>query len=272
MSVTFTARMDSQKDKDFINEALGKIAERYPECNMKRYALLKLIELYNADFSKVVYKEVPDSISKTIKEVDCPYLKHLTGSDPLQPEAFYCYEKFHTIKKEVLIAKSHISVIGKCNLCRLGKHDKEQYKIHEQLRKKNIKNILDLRDILIKLTHEATLAQIFICKGELFDNHKLIISADGIHLQCPLELDDKGKPLEMLVVEHCYEQINPYDMNPPCKHLIDPHVRVRPPDKVEEILEELKQLEHQPTEEIKSEAKNIDVEVIESDEEKQEDK
>lgn len=264
MSVTFTARMDSLEDKKKVNDALAKISDRYPECNMKRYALLKLVDLYLSDFDATVYKDIPVSVQATINEIGCSYLKY-EGEEL----GFLCYEKFHVKKKGEAIGGSHDKVITRCNLCRLGKHDKEQYKIQEQLRKKNIKSILELRDILINLTHSSTLAQIYICKGLLLEEHQLIISADGIHLQCPLELDEKGKMLEMAVIEHCYEQINPHDMNPPCKHLIDPHVRVRPPERAEEIIEELSQLEYQPPVEEKPDTKDVDAEVIEPEEDEE---
>ena len=264
MVTTFSVKLSNPDQKQTLNDVLSKIAERYPQCNKKGDSLIKLCELYVTGFTESVYREIPPSVRETLNDVDCSYLRY-------EGEAlgFFCFELFHLKKEGKAIGTQHDKVISRCNLCRLGKHDKEQYKIHEQLRKKNIKNILELRDILIKLTHESTLAQLYICKGELFDNHKLIISADGIHLQCPLELDDKNKPMEMSVIEHCYEQINPYDMNPPCKHLIDPYVRVRPPDRAEEILDELKQLENQPQQDIKTEAKNIDVEVIESEEDEE---
>ena len=267
MSLTSSFRLVSPEQVKYVNELMAKISKRYPDCNKKGEALIKLLELYETSFTESVYRDIPPSVIETINEVECSYLKY--DGETL---GFFCYEKFHINKKGLPVGISHDKVISRCNLCRLGKFDKEQSKIQEQLRKKNIKGILDLRDILIKLTHESTLAQIYICRGKLFDHHELIISADGIHLKCPLQLDDKGKEMDMSVIEHCYEQINPMEMNPPCQYLIDPHVRVRPPDRAEEIIEELKQIEHKPQEKtVHDEPTIIDAEIIESDEEKQED-
>jgi len=257
---TTAFRLASDDQVQLVNDTMAKIAERYPDCNLKGQALIKLIELYIEGFVESVYRDIPPSVLETLKEVDCSYLKY-------EGEAlgFVCYESFHLRKDVKAIASAHDKVIRKCNLCRLGKFDKEQSKIQEMLRKKNIKGLLELREILIKLTHESTLAQIYICKAKLLDEHELIISADGIHLKCPIQLDDKKRAMDMSVIEHCYEQVNAYDMNPPCKHLIDPHVRVRPPDRAEEILKELKQMEHQPTDEtIQDEPIVVDAEIIES--------
>lgn len=266
MTTTLSFKLPSTEEKKIINDALAKVSERYPDCSKKGDALLKIIALYNSGFSESVFREIPPSVIETINEVKCSYLKY-------EGEAlgFFCYEKFHLKKKGEPVGASHDKVISRCNLCRLGKFDKEQSNIQTMLRKKNIKGLLELREILIKLTHESTLAQIYICKAKLLDEHELIISADGIHLKCPLQLDDKKREMDMSVIEHCYEQINPYDMNPPCKHLIDPHVRVRPPDRADEIIEELKQMEYKPEDESKEDSKIIDVEVIEPDEEKKED-
>jgi len=88
-------------------------------------------------------------------------------------------------------------------------------------------------------------------------------------MDCPLEDDEL-----VSVIEHCYNQIDPMSMNPPCRYLIDPHIKVKMDlgEKATEIISDLKQIEHKS--QTKKDSKIVDVEVIEpeSDEEKKEDK
>ena len=55
-------------------------------------------------------------------------------------------------------------------------------------------------------------------------------------------------------------------MNPPCRYLIDPHIKVKMDlgEKATEILDDLKQIEHKP--QTKKDSKIVDVEVIDDSE------
>ena len=68
---------------------------------------------------------------------------------------------------------------------------------------------------------------------------------------------------DVSVLEYCYNQVNPSDMNPPCRYLIDPfiNVNIEPTKKAQNIIKDLAQLPEE-----KPDIKEVDAEVIEKDE------
>lgn len=253
--VQLNFKLDTQDQKDYINELMNEIADKFPdEVSIKGDALFKVCTLIKEGLDNITFKEIPSSVQFTLDQIKCKFIKYegdISG--------YVCYELFHKKKKGEPIGSVDELVIERCRLCIEGKKDSITKEVERKLRNKNIKSILDLRDILINLTRESSLAQIFICKANLLEENSIFVSIDGIHLRCPLENNET-----MSVLEHCYNQVNPKDMNPPCRYLIDPHINIKiePDEDAREIIRELTQIEHQPEEEIKT----VDSKVIESEE------
>lgn len=216
------------------------------ELATKGEALQYLVDQYDLAFKNIRYRDLPDNVESLIAEADCQYLKYEPfKQDKQETIQFVCYEFFSRKKKPSPMGSDHELILGKCNLCKAGKIDRIELEVQKQLRKKNIKGLLDLRDILINLQIEGGLAQIYICKANLMENKTLILCTNGTHLTCPLE---EGHP-EVLVKEHCYNQITPWTQEPPCQYLIDPHIMVQiaPGEEAQEIIESIA-LEYQEAE------------------------
>lgn len=255
--VQLNFKLDTQDQKDYVNDLMNEIADKFPdEVSIKGDALFKVCTLIKEGLDSISFKEIPASTQFTLDQIKCKFIKYegdLSG--------YVCYEQFHKKKKGEPIGSVDELVIQRCLSCKEGKKDSIIKEVEKKLRSKNIKSILDLRDILINLTKESSLAQIFICKANLLEENSIFVSIDGIHLRCPLQNNET-----MSVLEHCYNQINPQDMNPPCRYLIDPHINIKiePDEDAQDIIKDLTQIEHQPETPIK----DIDAEVIEPEEDK----
>jgi len=252
-------RLKNPEDKQYINDVINKITDIYKDdISIKGDALMIMAKGFDDKLETIQFKEIPTSVQAVISQIKCDFIKYegdISG--------YVCYENFHKKKKGEPIGSIDEYVIGRCRLCLEGKKAAIEYAIQTQLRKKNIKNILDLRYILINLTKDFSLAQIYLCKANLLDEHELIVSLNGIHLRCPLQDDE-----DVSVTEHCYNQVDPSEMNPPCRYLIDPYINVKieTPAKAKEIIEELSQLEYQDKNIQENNIKDIDVEVIQKEE------
>jgi hypothetical protein len=256
-------RFDTKEQVNFINSWFADLVRSRGELTKKGQALQYLIDQYDVAFKDLRFKDVPEKLEDIFNEANCKYLQweaYIEGSGK-NAEAkigFVCYEFFSKKKKPSILGTNHDLILRRCNLCKTGKLDHIEQQIQNQLRKKNIKGLLDLREILINLQIEGGIAQIYICKADLLEKKKLVVSTNGTHLPCPLEPGDE----EVLVKHHCYNQITPWTMNPPCQHLIDPfvNVKIEPSEKAQEIIEQIA-LEYQEEPEQKTvEAEFTDVE------------
>jgi hypothetical protein len=256
---TLSFKVDTQEQKKYINTWFADLVKSRGELGKKGEALQYIIDQYDLAFKNIRFREVPEDVESLIKEADCQYLKYEPYEEGKKKGTGYvCYEFFSKKKKPSILGTDHDLILSKCNLCKAGKLDLVEQQIQKQLRKKNIKNLLNLREILINLQIEGGIAQIFICKADLLEQKKLVVSTNGTHLPCPLEEDTKDVQVKL----HCYNQINPMSMEPPCQYLIDPfvNVKVEPSEKASEILERIA-LEYQESEP-KQDPKIVDVEVI----------
>jgi len=248
MSLSKSFRFNSKEDKEYVTNLVNKIADTHKgDIKIQGDALVIMAKTYEDGIETIQFKDKPTNVQDVINQVGCQFLKY-------ELKTYVCYETFHKKKRGESIGSDDESVIVRCELCIEGKQVAIETGIQNQLRKKNIKSILDLRDILINLTQDFSLAQIYLCKGNLLEEHEIGISMNGIHLKCPLkEMDDVS------VLEYCYNQVNPSDMNPPCRYLVDPYINVNiePTEKAQNIIKDLAQL----PEEI-PDIKNVDAEVI----------
>lgn len=251
-----TFRFKNQEDKKYINEVINRIADIHKDkVSIKGDSLMIMAKAFEDGIETLQFKEIPTSVQDVIHQIGCNFIKYegdISG--------YMCYENMYKKKKGEPIGSIDEHVISRCRLCQEGKQVAIETKIQDALRKKNIKSILDLRYILINLTKEFSLAQIYICKGNLLEEHEIIVCLDGIHLRCPLKEKES-----VSVLEYCYNQINPSELNPPCRYLIDPYINVNMemPEEAQEILKDLAQLEHKKSE---KSIKQVDAEVIEKDE------
>ena len=253
-------RVDTPEQRKHILSWFGDLVKARGELARKGEALLYLMDQYDLNFKNLRFQDVPDNIEHLIQQADCQYLKYEPFKEGKEERVqFVCYEFFSRKKKPSPLGTDHKLILNKCYLCKAGKIDRIETDVQKQLRKKNIKGLLSLRDILINLQIEGGLAQIYICKAKLLDKKQLVVSTDGTHLPCPLEPDN----LEVLVKKHCYHQITPWTMEPPCQYLIDPFimVKIEPPEEAQEIIKEIAQdyTEETPDPELK----NVDAEVLE---------
>ena len=257
MSPSMAFRIRNEDEKNYINEVIGRLTDLHKdEISIKGDALRLLCKIFEDGIETIQFKEPPTTAQDVITQVSCNFLKY-------ESEVYVCYETFHKKKKGEPIGSIDEYVIDRCRLCTEGKQVAVETGIQAQLRKKNIKSILDLRDILVNLTQDFSLAQIYICKANLLEEHEIIVSMNGIHLRCPLkDMEDVS------VLEYCYNQINPSEMNPPCRYLIDPYINVNiePTTEAQNIIKDLAQL----PEEI-PDIKDVDVEVKEKDKDKKKD-
>jgi len=262
-------KFDSKEQVNQINRWFADLVASRGELGKKGEALQYIIDQYDLAFKNIRFRDVPDSVEDLIREANCQYLRYEPYKEnKLDIVGFVCYEFFSTKKKPSILGSEHDLILNKCIQCKAGKLDKIERQVQTQLRKKNIKGLLDLRDILINLQIEGGIAQIYLCKGELLENKKIIVSTDGIHLRCPLEPEEK----DVQVKSHCYNQITPWTMEPPCQYLIDPfiNVKIEPSEKASEAIERiaLELQEGLP----ESEAITVEAEVIETEGQSEEEK
>ena len=255
MSPSMAFRLRSEDEKTYINDVINRLTDIHKdEVHIKGDALRLLCKAFEDGIESIQFKEIPSSAQDVILQVGCQFLKY-------EGEVYLCYETFHKKKKGEPIGSIDEYVISRCRLCIEGKQVAVETGIQNMLRKKNIKSILDLRDILVNLTEDFSLAQIYICKANLLEEHEIIVSMNGIHLRCPLkDMEDVS------VREYCYNQVNPSDMNPPCRYLIDPfiNVNIEPTEKAQNVIRDLAQL-NEPEKPIKQ----VDAKVIEKDEDEE---
>ena len=230
MTRPWSVRLE-EYEAELLENALKSIEGRFPDIKGKRAAINRLVDLYNSDFKSEVFGEIPPDIESIIAAVGCNYLQH-------DGRTFQCYQEFYSKKKSRDLGPDPRFLIVKCEMCDRGHQDKIKREVETVIRKKTLGGFLDLREELIKVIGRRTKAQIFICKSELADNQKLIISADGLNFHCPL---DEGRRVS--IQDHCYQQVDPNTINPPCQYLVDPHVSVmpEPPDEARRILRRLEQ-------------------------------
>lgn len=253
-------KFDTKEEIKRINNWFADLVASRGELGRKGEALQYLIDQYDLAFQNIRHRDIPDSVESLIKEADCHYLNYepyKEGKEIIN-DGFVCYEFFSQKKKPNILGNNHDLILNKCNLCKAGKLDKIEKQIQIQLRKKNIRNLLNLRDILINLQIEGGIAQIFLCKADLLEKKKLVVSTNGTHLPCPMEPDNK----EVQVKLHCYNQITPWTMEPPCQYLIDPfvNVKIEPGEKAQDIIERIA-LDYQEAEPIQD-PKIIDAEIV----------
>jgi len=256
MSVTKGFRFQNLDDRDYVLSIVNKIADIHKKnISVQGDAIVIMARAFDEGIKTIQFKDVPTSTKEVFNQVNCNFLKYDS-----ELSGYMCYEFFYKKKKGEGIGAIDELVIQRCELCKKGKEDAKEREIQKQLLKVNIKKLLDLREILINLTQDLSLAQIYICKANLLEGHILTLSIDGIHMECPLEDDDS-----VSVIEHCYNQVDPMSMNPPCRYLIDPHIKVKMDlgEKATEIIEDLKQIEHRPEAPIIKDVEIVDVEIIE---------
>ncbi len=261
---TNSFKIDTDEQNRYINNWFGDLVKSRGEISKKGEALIYLMDQYDLNFKNLRFKDIPETVEPLIREVNCEFISYEEYREGKKTKTgFVCYEKFHGKKKPDPIGTEHDLLLMRCSKCKAGKLARIELEVQKQLRKKNIKGLLDLRDILINLQIEGGLAQIYICKANLMEKKTLILCTNGVHLTCPLE---EGSP-EVQVKKHCYTVITPWTQEPPCQFLIDPHIMVQiaPGEEAEQIIEAIA-LEYQESEEGQEPSppiKEVDAEVIE---------
>jgi len=262
MSATISIRCHNAEQKKFINNNLADLVSDRGELVKKVDAIQFILDQYLNEYKTLRHREAPEKVEALIREVDCQFISYEQYQEGKETKTgFVCYEKFHGKKKPDPIGTEHDLLLMRCSKCKAGKLARIELDLQKQLRKKNIKGLLDLRDILINLQIEGGLAQIYICKANLMEKKTLILCTNGVHLTCPLE-ENK----EVQVKTHCYNQITPWTQEPPCQYLIDPFIMVQipPGEEAQEIIEAIA-MEYQEAEEAPDPQpiKEVQAEVIE---------
>lgn len=245
LTPSLSFKIPTNQMKEDINNVLNQIADNHHlEINTKADALYKLVNLYKEEYDSMGYKEIPHSIEETIRLADCDFIKW-------DGNIFVCYESYHKNKSPKEIYAEHDKVINACYLCKVGKAKTIQKSVENQFRKKGISNMISLVNNLLKIDYEGAVAQIFICQAKRLSDDELVISSDGTHFKCP-ELEDEY----ILIDEYCIKQVDPTTLEPPCRYLVAPYLRVpiKIPQETQEIINEIKQLEIEKdgTQDIKS--------------------
>lgn len=258
-------RFKDQNDKRFLEKVLKKIADTYEgKISISGDTLIILAKAFEEGIETFEMREIPQNVQATLNQISCEFIKYETDTSKKDPiTGYFCYEDFGRKKKPMLIGSNDSNVLYRCNsFCEKSKRLAKEKIVQGILLKRNIHGLLELREILINLTHDSRLAQIYLCKANLLEEHQIIISADGIHLQCPLEKDES-----VSVMDHCYNQVDPVEMNPPCKYLIDPYisVNIEASERETEIIKDLAQL-NAPEKTPEPKPKTVDVEVKEVEE------
>lgn len=248
--VTISYQVPDEATRKDIQSKLKLIRKRNPSFTNNFDAYELLFQLYfegkeiEEDWKETQTYEVQDLIAL----INCEFLEW-EGD-----KGFQCYEKFHEKKKPQSLGGIE-NIQTRCSKCEIGKQAKIQNEIERALRKKNIKGILDLRNVLVQLSQDGGLAQIFICKAELHKG-KINISGNGISIPCPQENDN-----EVSIINHCQYLVNPETLQPPCEYLVNPYVKVKlQSEEAKDIIETL-----EITDQTKATAKKkIDAEVIDN--------
>lgn len=258
ISSNFT--LDSEDQRKHVNRWFSDLIQARGELGKKGEALIYLMDQYDLNFKNLRFQNIPDTVEHLISEADCQYLKYEEYTEGKETKTgFVCYEFFSRKKKPSPLGTEHDLILTRCSLCKAGKLDRIEAEVQKKLRAKNIKGLLDLRDILINLQVEGGLAQIYICKANLLEKKTLILCTNGVHLTCPLE---DGQP-EVQVKQHCYNQITPWTNEPPCQYLIDPFIMVQidSPEEVKEIIEAIA-LEYKDEDQEPEAPKEVESEVL----------
>ena len=250
MSKTKGFRFKNIEDKEYVLDVVNKIADRYnDEIEVQADCIVKLCRLYEEGVEGLGVEQYSHSVQETLRLADCQFIKY---EGLIQ--GFRCYEDYHKKRKSSEIGLDHDKVIASCVLCKIGKAKAIQNSVESQFRKKGITSFVKLINDLIRIDHEGAVAQIFLCQAKRFSEDELRLSPDCVHFNCA-ELDD-----ELVVIdEHCLKQTNPYTLEPPCRYLVAPFLRVpiTIPEETQAIVEELKQLENQ---DVPDQPKEVDAE------------
>ena len=258
---TNSFKLDTKEQSNYVNQWFSDLVTARGELSKKGEALIYLMDQYDLNFKNLRFQDIPETVEHLISEADCQYLKYEEYREGKETKTgFVCYEFFSRSKKPSPLGTEHDLILTRCSLCKAGKLDRIEAELQKKLRAKNIKGLLDLRDILINLQVEGGLAQIYICKANLLEKKTLILCTNGVHLTCPLE---EGSP-EVQVKKHCYNQITPWTQEPPCQYLIDPFIMVQidSPEEVKDIIESIA-LEYTEEDQDPKAPKEVESEVIE---------
>lgn len=257
MSLTKGFRFKTLEDKEYVISVVNKVADRYPnDIDIQGDAIVKLARIFDEGISTIGFEELPHSIQETIRMCDCEFIKYSTL------QGFECYETYHKNKKTKPIGHEHDKVITACYLCKVGKSKSIREKVEADFRKKGIGRMIKLVNDLLKIDSEGAIAQIFMCQAKQFTEDEIIISPDCVHMRCP-EMENEL----ILIDEHCLKQVDPFTMNPPCRYLVAPFLRVpiTIPEETKIIIDEIQQLEHEESEKKTVNAEIIDAEIVNED-------
>jgi hypothetical protein len=248
MSLTKAFRFQNQEDKQYVLDIVNKVADQFPdEINIQGDTIVKLCRIFEDGITSI--DEKPQSVKDTIRLCNCDFIKHSSLN------GYECFETYHKDKKSKSIGRQSKKVIALCYLCKIGKANVIQLDIEKQFRKKGVTSFVKLINDLIRIDHEGAVAQIFLCQARRFVDDELHLSPDCTHFKCP-DLD--GELIE--IENHCLIQTNPFTLEPPCRYLVAPFLRVNItiPEETQIIIDEVKRLEAQ--EEESTEPKEVDAE------------
>ena len=207
--VTVSFKLQTEKDKQNVNDTINNITDLYNEIDNKGIALLKLCSLYKEGF-KQPDRDYSSEILLTLKQINCKYLRYES-----EIEGFVCNEDFFKKKKGIVIGANPDLIIQRCNDCRQGKQDLLEQKKDEELRKKSIMKLLNLTKAISQFAHNGFEVDIMLCTAPLKKEGSIQCSYNGEHMNCIL------KENELMNIEKvCKQTINPKTLTQPCQYLI----------------------------------------------------
>jgi len=152
------------------------------------------------------FQGTPASAQDVIDEINCPYLQ-FDGN-------WFCLELVHRTKKKKDLGWNAEETLALCRSCQQGKNDQVKQEMEKSLRKKGIKDIMQLRDLFIEMMDKGGPVKLWICKADLLQKHELQLCMDMKNLNCPL-----NEYQEVSIQHFCSTQINPETNDIPCPHL-----------------------------------------------------
>ena len=155
-------------------------------------------------------------------------------------ETWECLEPMGTSKKPIPLGDSDIDVKIKCKACFEGHQIAENERLKRLLERGNIVKLTDFYKEFLALTKHGFSVGCIMCKGDLLDKNRVIVSRDGEVIYCPLQNMDIVN-----IKEICEEVIDTANKTKGCQYLIQftHHVAYKGSTAEERIKEILPQLD-----------------------------